>query len=641
MNIQLLDKVKFLFIVCLFSSCGVGQGVAQSIDGSKKAKEIYAIADEHLVFGRYDEALKGFEHAVTIDPNFLNAHLQLANLYQNLYLDYAKATNQYEQIIKLDTSLDKAYYEAAKCYLYLQEWEKAANKAKIFDEKRSKNEYTDWQAEVLIESISIAQKAIANPVAYNPINLGPNVNSNLAEYFPSITADNQYVYFTVNNENERYPNEDIYASQWQDGEWQPRIPVDGVNRMNAQEGAHSITQDGKYLFFASDRMEDNAGRFDIFISKKVGDEWKNPVNMGSVINSRNWESQPVISADSKKLFFVRKSKDGYGGSDIYVSEINEKGSFGEPQNLGGTINTPGDEQRPYLHPDGKTLYFASNGHPGLGKTDVFKSTLLPNGEWSEPENLGYPINTAEVEFGLYVAADGKHAFISSDRDGGYGDMDIYSFELPESAQPASVASVKGTVYNAETKEAVKANIKIVEIQSQEVYKTLSSDEKNGSYLVVLPAGKNYVYHVNAKGFLPYSATFSLAQLESSQLLELTAALKPIEQGAAFILENIFFDSGQSELEEESLAELELLVNYLKDQPSLSLEIGGHTDSDGSDQDNLVLSENRAKAVYTYLVDKGIAADRLMYKGYGESQPLVPNDSESNKEKNRRTAFKVL
>lgn len=641
MLIQIIENIKFLLFVLLLSSCGVNQGVAQETEGSKKAKEAFARADEHRVFGRYEEAMEAYREAVDIDPNFLKAHQELAQLYQKLYLDYEQAAIHYEYVVALDQQLPMQYYEGAKCYLYLQNWAKALQFAMEFDAKRIKSDYTDWQAQQLIESISFAREAVEHPLDYNPINLGPSVNTELAEYFPSITADNEFIYFTVSDPKDRYPNEDIFFAQWIEDEWQERVSVSGVNRMNAQEGAHSITQDGKYLFFASDRMDNNAGKFDIYIAKKVGEEWRDPVNMGPVINSRYWESQPVISADSKKLFFVRASKDGFGGSDIYLSEINENGSFGEPQNLGATINTPGDEQRPYLHPDGKTLYFASNGHPGFGKADLFKSTLQADGTWSKPINLGYPINTSEVEFGLYVAADGKRAFISSDREGGYGGMDIYSFELPSTAQPSSVVSVKGWVYDAQTEKAVKANIKIIEIESQKVYKTLSSDELNGSYLVVLPTGKNYAYHVNAEGYLPYSASFSLKDIKLSELVELKSPLTPIEKGAGFVLENIFFDSGDAQLQEESKAELDLLVNYLKDLPDMILEVGGHTDSDGTEESNVILSEDRAKAVYAYLVSRGVNESRLRYKGYGETQPLVPNDSESNKEKNRRTAFKVL
>ena len=471
--------------------------------------------------------------------------------------------------------------------------------------------------------------------------MGPNVNSEKAEYFPSITADNEYLYFTVNDESDRYPNEDIYASKFEDGAWQTRTPIVGVNGAESQEGAHSITQDGRYLFFASDRYQDNQGRFDIFIAKKVGDTWKSPVNIGSTINTRYWESQPVISADSKELFLVRKSSDGLGGSDIYVCTIQENGRFGAPVNLGNVVNTPGDEQRPYLHPDGKTLYFASNGHPGMGKADVYKSIRQDDGSWSKPINLGFPINTNDVEYGLYVAADGKSAYISSDRSGGFGDMDIYSFELPVNARPNFVARVKGTIKDASSGESVKADIKIVDIATGKAYKTLSSDELNGSFLITLPSGKNYVYQATASGYLPYSNNFSIASQGQDQLIILEALMQKVEKGKEFVLRNIFFDTNAFALMESSKAELDIFVDYLKKNDDLFLEIGGHTDSDGGEAANMELSEKRAKSVFDYVVSQGVPASRLTYKGYGESHAIVPNDSAENKAKNRRTAFKVL
>lgn len=629
-----------VILVLLLASCSSQQSIAQT-DGSKKAQEAYRQADEDLVFGRYDAAILGFKKAVEIDPSYINAHLQLANLYQNLYLDYENAVGHYDQIISLDPTLVNSFYEGGRCLLYLQNWERAKDFAQKYADLRTVSVVTDWKSKVLSESIVFAEDAVTNPVKFDPKNLGPKVNSEQAEYFPSITADNEFLYYTVNNPNERYPNEDIYQAQFVNGEWRERQAVTSVNRANAQEGAHSITQDGRYLFFASDRMDDNAGRFDIYIAKKVGDEWRVPVNMGREINSRNWESQPVISADAKQLFIVRKSNDGFGGSDIYVSRLDNQGRFGELENLGDVINTPGDEQRPYLHPDGKTLYFASNGHPGMGKTDVYKSTLNKDGSWGKPVNLGYPINTSEVEFGLYVAANGKTAYFSSDREGGYGNMDIYSFELPESAQPEIVVSVKGVVKDGESQEFLKANIKIIELQSGEIYKTLSSDDLNGSFLVTLPAGKNYAYQATLEGYLPFSETFSLKEVSEGALVELEAQLTKIEKGQEFVLKNIFFDSGNAELKDESKAELNVLVDYLNANESLFLEIGGHTDSDGSTASNLALSEARAKAVYVFLLANGVSASRLSFKGYGEDKPIVANDSEENKEKNRRTAFKVL
>ncbi len=635
----MLHYFKYLTFIVLIS-CSSQRSLAQT-DGSKKAQEIYAKANEDLVFGRYQEALSGFELAVKTDPSYINAHLQIANLYQNLYNLYDQAVGHYEAVIKLDKTLYKSYYEAGQCYLSMLDYVNAEKNTSLYLEKAELSANGKWQANLLMESIKFAKAAVMNPVVYEPKNLGPSINSEKAEYFPSITADNEWLYFTINDMSQKYPNEDIYAAQFIDGQWQKRIPVEGVNGFDSQEGAHSITQDGRYLFFASDRMEGNLGRFDLYIAKKVGDEWEKPMNMGNVVNTRHWESQPVISANSKQIFLVRKSNDGFGGSDIYVSNLGEEGKFGSPVNLGNVINTPGDEQRPYLHPDGKTLYFASNGHPGMGKTDVFKSILQADGAWSVPQNLGYPLNSVEMEYGLYVASDGKTAYIASDRAGGFGDMDIYSFIMPESARPALVLSVKGVVKDVTTLNGLKANIKIIEIESGEIYKTLSSDEINGSFLITLAAGKNYVYQATAEGYLPYSENFSLTLQNPKENLQLVALMQRIEQGKEFTLKNIFFDTGEYQLLEESKAELNLLVDFIKKDERLFLEVGGHTDSDGTIENNLVLSEKRAKAVQDYLISQGVAQNRLTFKGYGESAPLFPNDTEANKAKNRRTAFKVL
>jgi outer membrane protein OmpA-like peptidoglycan-associated protein len=635
----MLHYFKYLTFIVLVS-CSSQLSLAQT-DGTKKAQEIYTKANEALVFGRYQEALDGFEEAVKTDPSYINAHLQIANLYQNLYNKYDQAVGHYEAVIKCDKTLYSAYFEAGQCYLSLLDYANAEKYASLYLENAVLSDNGKWQANLLLESVQFAKVAVEHPVVYQPINLGPNINSEKSEYFPSITADNEWLYFTVNDAAQRYPNEDIYTAQFVDGKWQKRSPVLGVNGIDSQEGAHSITQDGRYLFFASDRMEGNLGRFDIYIAKKVGDDWKKPINMGNVVNTRHWESQPVISANSKQIFLVRKSNDGFGGSDIYVSNLGVDGKFGAPINLGNVINTPGDEQRPYLHPDGKTLYFASNGHPGMGKTDVFKSILQEDGSWSIPQNLGYPLNSVEVEYGLYVASDGKTAYIASDRAGGFGDMDIYSFTMPEGARPALVLSVKGVVKDAESLKGLKANIKIIEIESGEIYKTLSTDEINGSFLITLAAGKSYAYQANVDGYLPFSENFSLDLQNSKQIVPLEALMQKMVKGKEFTLKNIFFRSGEFQLLEESKAELNLLVDFMRKDENLFLEVGGHTDSDGSMENNLVLSEERAKAVQDYLISQGVSQNRLSYKGYGENNPLLPNDSEENKAKNRRTAFKVL
>lgn len=631
--------IKSILLILVLSACNSKSSLAQN--GKAKAVEVYKKADEALVFGRYDEARDQFEEVLILDPNYLNAHFQLANLYQYYYKDYLKALYHNEAALKIKEDSYRTYYEASLCCLALGKYELARQYAEKYLKEGNLSASYKWEAELLLSNIDFSEKAILNKVPFELVNMGPSINSSKAEYFPSITADKEFLYFTVNDESGRYPNEDIYASQWVDGKWEMRKKVANVNSEESQEGAHSITQDGRYLFFASDRMQANVGKFDIYIAKKLGDDWKTPVNIGSSINTYNWESQPLISADSKSLFFVRKSKDGMGGSDIYVSVIGADGRFSEAQNIGAPINTPGDEQRPYMHPDGKTLYFASNGHPGMGKGDIYMSQLQDDGTWSKPVNLGYPINTFEDEFGLYVSADGTTGYISSDREGGYGDMDIYSFDLDPSIRPKLVFNVKGMVKDAKTALPLKADIKIIDIETGESYKTLSSDAVNGSFLITLPAGRNYAYQAVSPGYLPFSENFSLENYENRDNFHLEAVLKEMIKGEEFVLKNIFFDPDKFELKEASKAELNTLKSFLEENPSLFLEVGGHTDDAGSSSYNVELSEKRAKSVYDYLLSIGIPPSRLSYKGYGESSPLYPNDTEANKAKNRRTAFKVL
>lgn len=639
----MINWIKILSISILFMSCANTKAIAQNTDGNKKAQELYKKADEARVFGKLEQATTLFEQAVATDPNYVNAYLQLANIYQNAYKNYDKAIENFEKAIALDKTLYPAYFYTAQNYFYKENYSKAKEYALIFKENdKTLTDKNINMVNVLIASADFAQEAIKHPVDFNPINLGPNINSDQAEYFPSVTADGEEIYFTVNNPHNKYPNEDIYTSTKVGGKWQPRTALANINTTETQEGAHSITQDGRYIFYASDRRINNLGRFDIFIAKKEGSEWKSPKNMGRIINTPDWESQPIISADSKLLFLVRKSRDGYGGSDIYVCRIDENtGQFGKPENLGNVINTPGDEQRPYLHPDGKTLYFASDGHPGMGRADLFKSTLQDDGTWSTPVNLGYPINTSDVEHGLYVSADGKTGYIASDREGGYGDMDIYSFDMPNSVKPATVVSVKGTTKDEETKKAVASTIKVIDAETEEVYKLTGSDKIDGSFLITLPTGKTYVFQASADGYLPYSENFTLAKDKESEIYQLDALMQKVAKGKEFVLKNIFFEVGKYELIPSSKAELNTLVKYLADNSDVFLEIGGHTDNTGSETANQILSENRAKAVYDYLIQQGVANNRITYKGYGESQALVPNTTEENKAKNRRTAFKVL
>jgi outer membrane protein OmpA-like peptidoglycan-associated protein len=301
------------------------------------------------------------------------------------------------------------------------------------------------------------------------------------------------------------------------------------------------------------------------------------------------------------------------------------------------------EESVFIHPDNMTLYFSSAGHPGMGGLDIYMSKRQPDGEWGKAINLGYPINTFNDENSLLVNPGGKIAYFASNRNGGFGDLDIYQFDLPEDIRPEKITYVKGKIYNSKTKETLEANFELVDLETQQSV-TKSYSQKNGEFFVTLTANKNYLVNVNKDGFLFYSDNFSLKGKETdfSKPFLLDIPLDPIDTGSVVELKNVFFDVGKADLKPESKAELDKLGAFLIKNPSLKIELGGHTDTDGIRKSNIILSENRAKAVYDYLVTTTkIDVARLKYRGYADLKPKVKNDTPENKAKNRRTEFKVL
>ncbi|MCU0342118.1 MAG: OmpA family protein [Spirosomaceae bacterium] len=377
--------------------------------------------------------------------------------------------------------------------------------------------------------------------------------------------------------------------------------------------------------------------------------------MGPNINSVAWESLPSLSANGDLLYFSSNRTGGMGGSDIYVSKRNADGTWSKAEILKGAINTTSNDQAPFIHPDGQTLYFMSNGHPGFGGMDVFFARKTKEGVWDTPVNIGYPINTEKNEGAFYVSLDGSTAFFSkegTDRkfeklelsgDAYHAALDIFSFDLYEGARPQPVTYVKAKVLDAVTKQPLQTNATILPLKDGK-YFTQKSTGKDGTFLIVLPSGEDYALIVQKEVYLFYSENFSLNGVHKiDQPYELTILLQPISGLSAdkqkpIVLKNVFFDTGSALLRKESYSELNLLVELLQKNAALKIELRGHTDNVGSDSENLKLSENRAKAVVAYLVQKGIDTGRLRAKGFGETQPVDSNDTDTGRQNNRRTEF---
>lgn len=603
----------------------------------KEAIKYYALANQSIDDHLFDDAIAQLEQAIKADSKFIEAHAQLGDVLRMRRI-YKAAITHFLKVIELDPEYNRSVYlKVGDCELSIAMYEPAIHHLEKYLTYPNITAQNQAYAQKMIADCKFSIQALTHPVAFTLINMGAEINTAADEYLPVATADEGTLIFTRKIDN----NEDFYKSdklnkKWQNAEYLSNI----INTPTFNEGAQSISQDGKYLFFTGCNRPDGLGRCDIYIAQKRGDDWAKPFSLSSPINTSGWEAQPSISADGRTLYFVSNRKGGYGGYDIWKSTLTEKG-WGNPENMGPEINTAYDEQSPFIHPDDSTFYFCSNGWPGLGGKDLFVSRLGKDGKWAKPENLGYPINSSGDENGLTLTANGSFAFFSSNNLKGFGGYDIYTFELPLSLRPNIVTYVKGTVADKKTKVPLEAAIEIIDLQKNvPVFQDYSSEEA-GEFLATLAAGKNYGLNISKAGYLFYSDNFSLIGLKDKKAFNLSVMLSPIEVGNKVILKNIFFDTNKFELKAESKAELQKLIEFLQLNKTVKIEISGYTDDVGNTQANVALSEKRASSVYQYLSANGIPAARLVYKGYGEAQPIAPNTSEDNRALNRRTEFMIV
>lgn len=614
---------------------------------SKKAVKYFEEALRYYSARRNDEALELLQKALKADENFIEAYAVSGDCYSDIG-KLEKAIENYQKVVDLDPDfLTTSFKQLADAQFKTGDYASALENYTTFLTKKRVNPQLKDQAERNLKNAEFGVVAKEKPVPFSPENLGQSVNTADYEYFPVLTADEQTLVFTRNKRRVGGMDyqEDFYISFLDEKEsnWMPAMNLGKPINTDDNEGAQTITADGKQLFFIGcNRKRTGLGSCDIYKSLRNGKKWGEPVNLGSPVNTSSWESQPSVSADGKTIYFVSNRKGGLGGMDIWVSHLAPNGEWSVPRNLGDVINTPHSEETPFIHPDGKTLYFTSDGHVGMGGKDIFVTRMDSAGNWSTPENIGYPINTWNDEQGLFVSASGEKAYFSSDRKGGYGKLDLYSFKLYEAARPNRVTYVKGRVTDKETGMPLAAVFELIDLKTSEIVVRSGSDPVNGSFLVTLPSGNDYALNVSKEKYLFYSEHFSLPKKsELTEPYRMDVQLHPIKFGETVVLKNIFFETASYELLPSSRVELDKLVAFMTGNPTISIEIGGHTDNVGKDEDNQILSENRAKAVKSYLVENDISEARIQYKGYGETQPIDTNDTEEGRARNRRTEFKVL
>lgn len=637
----------------------------------------------------YRNAIPFFERAAAFNPNYSVLNYNLGKCYMASNQKF-KAADLLEKAYKANPTVSKdIHFFLGWAYHVKNNWEKAKYHYEQY--KKTLNSSADAQNVDMVNKklfeCTNGEKLEKNPIRVWVDNLGININTQFPEYSPLITADESTVIFTARrsdtykggiDENDGQYYEDIYiARKNEKGQWEKAQNLGSDINTDNHDAPAGLSADGKTLFV----FYGWKGAGDIYVSKFENNKYSKPEKLPNDISGKDtYESSAAISYDGKELYFASTRPGGFGEEDIYMSKWDEKKkTWGVPVNLGSTINTKYRETGIFLHPDGETMYFASEGHESMGGFDIFMSKRV-NGVWGKPVNVGYPVNSSDDDVFFVTSGSGRYAYYTSFREDGFGEKDLYriTFLGPEkqplisgednllvNAKPvkevklepkveittASLIILKGTIRDEQTKLPLGASIELIDNEKNELITSFTSDGTTGKYMITIPGGINYGIAVKADGYLFHSENIFIPKSSGYREYQKDIDLKKIEVGKAIVLRNIFYDFDKATLRSESTAELERLIKLMNENPTLKIELSSHTDSRGSDTYNQKLSEDRAKSVVDYLVTKGINSSRLVHKGYGETQLLVSDDEiakmKTNTEReeahqmNRRTEFKIL
>jgi outer membrane protein OmpA-like peptidoglycan-associated protein/Tol biopolymer transport system component len=640
--------IRFIPVIVFF--VGMGSVYAQPMEltsKNKKACKSYMKATEYYQIKDYVYALIELDRATNIDPYFIEAWMLKGDIKDDQKLP-EDAIGCYQKAIEINPDFfPRNFYNLARIQLALGKYEESWNNYKTYLSYPDPNPHLIDKIRFDMLCCEFGVEAIANPIPFDPQNMGDSINTQYNEYSPTLTVDEQTFIITRQRPRDDQTihtldyEEDFFQSNRNGEVWARAKKMAPPMNSHGNEGAQCISPDGQFMYLTICNRDDGYGSCDLYYAKRVGNKWSTPENMGALVNSSSWDSQPTISPDGKTIYFASARKGGLGNMDIWKTSF-ENGIWKTPVNLGDSVNSKKGEMSPFIHPDGQTLYFTSNGHIGMGGNDIYLTRMDTAGVFHKPFNLGYPINTHKDEGFLIVNAKGDKAYFASDQFGGKGGLDLYTFALYEKARPVTVTYMKGVVYDKNTLNKLEARFELIDLETGTVVVQSNSDPLSGEFLVSLPNDKNYALNVSREGYLSFSENFTLKGThdQTDPFLK-DVPLQPVEAGATVILKNIFFDFDKFELLPESRIELDRWVEHLKNNPRLKIEVGGHTDNKGSKEYNQVLSENRARSVYTYLMEHGIDKVRLTYKGYGLSQPIDTNDTDEGRANNRRTEFKVM
>ena len=634
---------KGVFFLLLLACLGLEAQPVLSTK-NKKAIELYNEADNYRVRGEYPQAMTLLKQAMDKDKNFSEAYFRLALIYKSLR-EYPKATDYYLQGLGLNMDVRKQkpyFFELGEVYLLRGDYDKSLQFLNRYLDNEIVNKAKIDQASMWKRNATYALRNQKSANQFQPHELSDTVNAFAMQYFPVLTADEQELIFTRRLGGGQEDDEDLVVSRKDvRGRWMRPVAISSNIDSHLNEGTCTISADGRQLIFTSCIGRRGYGSCDLFESRKIGEEWTIPVNLGPQINSAAWESQPSLSSDGRMLFFVSDRRGGVGNKDIYVSYKLSDDRWTPAENLGPKINSPYEEISPFIHVNGRTLFFASNGRQGFGGFDLYR-TERENTQWTEPVNFGSPVNTYEDQFSLFITADGQRGFYSHEENGKMNSSKIIEITIPEELQLRYKSNyVKGIVYDKKTKQPLKARVELFNINKNELTSSVNSDSLTGEYLMVLTQGADYGLYVSRPGYLYQSLNFDYEVEANFTPVAMDVFLDPVEMGASGILNNIFFDLNKYELKDKSITELDKVLRFLNENPTIRVEISGHTDNLGTPAYNLQLSQKRSQAVAEYLVAHGVESKRLLQKGYGADKPIKPNDTEENRQINRRIEFRVV
>lgn len=673
------DRIMKKALLTIISLLFCFMAAAQSIDftpenfpndkkGVKEAKKQMKEGEKLLADGLFREAYEQFSKAQKFNPNNARLNYDLFKCAYNLKM-VSESYGYLNKAYKLDPTVDPEI-------VYFKGMERQANYD--FDAAISfysaVSSMSQWKssADKKIRDCLFGKSSINKQVRCFIDNIGSNVNSQYDEYNPVVTADGRMIYFTSRRAYKKaqyasdgnYYENIFFSKQSGDDNWVPAEMVEDINNLKDHDAVQGVTVDGrKMLIYRAD------GNGDLFETTKKGAKWEKPKAL-KALNTDAHETSATYSYDGKTIYFCSDRKDGYGEHDIYRSVMDAKGKWGKPENLGPVVNTPYDEKSVFAHPDGKTLYFCSDGHPGYGGFDIFVTTYQ-NGAWTEPVNLGYPVNTSGDDAYFVITADKRTGYYSSKQAGGQGGYDIYkiAFLGPEKEfayrsendlidgvesfvdidikseqiplEESRLTLLRGIVIDADTKAPIAgAHIDLYDIVENLQLLSFESDEE-GRFLLSLPSGRNYGENINAPEYLFHSENFNIPDTATYQVIEQVIELNKIAVGKSIVLNNIFFDFDKSTLKPESMTELDKVYELMMANPDMKVEISGHTDNVGTADYNKRLSMQRAQVVVNYLLKKGIKKARMKAMGYGFDKPIDTNDTDEGRAHNRRTEFTII